>query len=155
MNRSVFTLGILAAFLVGCAASAMHFTDPVPVAAQSGPAKVHPNVVTGPCYKPTGDDCTTTYHVVHGNTTLSVQYDCDTGIGCTFTNDVTFSGNAVFANTNYQCHAIGTDSSSDGVILNAFQVSTSDVQFTFRNEIPNKTITHGTNFNVYYTCDGS
>ena len=154
MKRSTLAVAILAAFLVGCAASAMRFTDPVPVAAQSGAARMHPNVVTGPCYKPTGADCTSTYHFVHGNTSLTVQSDCDTGVGCTFTSDVTFSGNAIFANTNYQCHAIGTDSNADGVIFNAFQVSTSDVEFTFRNLTPN-TITHGTVFNVYYTCDGA
>lgn len=155
MQRSIIILGILAAFLVGCAASAMHFTDPVSASAHSGAHAVRPDIVVGPCYKPNGDDCASTYHFVHGNTTLTVQFDCPSGIGCTFTSTVPFTGNAVFANTNYQCHAIGTDSSSDGVIFNAFQVSTSAVQFTFRNEIPNKTIMSGTSFNVYYTCDGA
>jgi hypothetical protein len=154
MNRSIVTVGILAAFLVGCAASAMRFTDPIPVAAQSGAAKVHPNVVTGPCYKPTGADCVTTYHFVHGTASLTVATNCNSGVGCTFTNDVTFSGNAIFANTNYQCQGIGTDSNFDGVVFNAFQVSTSDVQFVFRNLTPN-TITAGTVFNLAYTCDGA
>ncbi len=153
MKRYTLALGILAAFLVGCAASALHVTDPTPTLAQSH-HQVHPNTVTGPCFKPAGTDCASTYHFVHGNTTLTTGPACATGVGCTFTSDVFFYSSAIFANTNYQCSVIGSDANNDGVIFNAFQVHVDEVKFTFRNETPS-TIPMGTNFDVYYTCDGA
>lgn len=154
MKRRFFTLAIFAALLVGCAASAMRFGPPQTANASIGQSHVKPLTVTGPCYKSGGGDCSTTFHFVHDSATLTVASDCGTGVGCTFTTDVTFSGNAEFANTKYDCHAHGTDSGSDGVIFNSGNISGSDVEFVFRNETPH-TITSGTQFTIYYLCAGA
>lgn len=154
MKRRFFTLAIFAALLVGCAASAMRFGPPQTVDASLGQSRVKPLTVTGPCFKSSGSDCATTFHFVHDSATLTVASDCDTGVGCTFTSDVTFSGSAVFSNTKYDCHAHGTDGASDGVIFNSGNVSGSDVEFVFRNETPH-TIYSGTQFTIYYLCAGA
>src|SRR5689334_14173906 len=147
MNRYLSSIALLAAFLVGCATSAMRLAPPAPVSAAS---RAHPLVVTGPCYKHNSNDCATTYHFVHDTASISLDNDCTTGSGCPFSTNITFSGtSAPFANTNYQCHAIGTDSNHDGVVWNTYPVDGSDVNFAFRNETGH-TITAGTTFNISY-----
>src|ERR1700735_1540700 len=85
VKRNLLAVTILAAFLVGCAASAMRFGAPVPATAQGANTHIRPNVVTGPCYKPGGTDCASTYHFVHGSTTLSTDGACSAGSQCGFT----------------------------------------------------------------------
>ncbi len=154
MKRSLLVVTIFGAFLVGCAASAMHFAAPMTAEAQNTNRHVRPDSVTGPCYKPGGTDCAATYHFVHGQVTLDTYNSCATGDQCGFTSGATLSGSADFANTNYDCHGLGTDSYSDGVVMQVFPGTTSNVSFGFRNET-GRTISSGTSFTINFTCDGA
>jgi hypothetical protein len=132
----------------------MHYGPPSTAIAQNAAGHVHPDQVTGPCYKPTGVDCTSTYHFVHGGTSLSLAGDCPNLNQCIFGSDVTLTGSAIFANTNYDCHAFGTDSTGDGVVIQAFAGTGSVVRFGFRNET-GSTILANTIFTINFTCDGA
>jgi hypothetical protein len=104
MNRAL-SLGIFMAILVGCAASAMRLGTPLPATASKATASntVHVATVTGPCYKPAGGDCASTYHEVWGQVTFETGA-CDNLTWCPavtttttgYPNKVTFSGSAVF-----------------------------------------------------------
>jgi hypothetical protein len=111
MKRSILTFAVLAAFLVGCAASAMHFAQPEPAVASKVVHVAKPAVVTGPCYKPNGNNCAATYHIVWGTVSFAVA-TCAKLTHCvpvtSGTNVVTFTGNAVF-NDVPACHTIPGD----------------------------------------------
>jgi hypothetical protein len=153
MRRRFLSLFIFAALLVGCAASAMHYGPPATAVAQNSGAHVHPNTVTGPCYKPTGGDCASTYHVVHGQIVLNTSAACSTGSGCGFTGYELLAGSAVFANTNYDCNAYGEDG-GDSVDMQAIPSATDEVIFGFRN-LTGHTIPNNTAFTINFTCDGA
>lgn len=139
MSRYLFSVAILAAFLIGCAASAMHFGQPVPAVASKAVHVAKPAVVTGPCYKPNGNDCADGYHVVFGTVSFTLN-NCASLTKCTPTtqgsNQVTFAGNAVFSGVP-ACYTIPGDDSfiamaaprgtTDSVTIEVFNASSSTV----------------------------
>lgn len=154
VNRKLLTLSILAALMVGCAASAMHMTDPIPAGAQAARAGLKPNTVTPPCYKPGGTDCASTFHFVHGQITLNTYAACANGNQCGFTGGEALTGNAIFANTMFNCFAHGIDANQDGVVMQALPNSYDAIGFGFRN-LTGSTIPNNTAFTIDFTCAGA
>jgi hypothetical protein len=163
MKRQGFTFAILAALLVGCAASAMRFGPPQTAEASLHQSGVKQDVVTGPCYKQNGNNCATTFHFVHDVQLEEVDGTCTNGSSCTLSPAIGFSGNANFANLNFDCHGIllngGTSSSTwYGVILNFVAASATSDTFAadvgFRNET-GSTIATATKVKIAYTCEGA
>jgi hypothetical protein len=158
MKRRFLTVAVLTAFLVGCAASAMHYGPPAAAVAQNAGGHAHSDTVTGPCYKPTGGDCASTYHFVHGQITLTTgTAACAVNSQCGFTSYETLTGSAIFANTNYDCHAFGlptTTGVAGNVVMQAFPLGTSTVDFGFRN-LTGMPIPASTSFSINFTCDGA
>jgi hypothetical protein len=89
---------------------------------------------------------------------------CAAGNGCDLTPGLAFSGNAVFANANFDCHGIllnlGGSYNWYGVIVN-FTANPStgtgagdSADVSFRNET-GSTISSGTKLKIAYTCEGA
>jgi hypothetical protein len=164
MKHRVFTIAILAALLVGCAASAMRFGAPQTVDASLDQSHVKQNVVTGPCYKAGGGNCASSFHFVHDNQLEYVATGCTNGTSCTLSPDILLSGNAIFANGNFDCTGslVSPTSTSSwiwlAVVVNFRPLGSSTVgdgvDLGFRNET-GSTIAYGTEVKVAYTCAGA
>jgi|SRR5579883_189387 len=156
MNRQRLTMGLFAALLVGCAASAMRFGAPDSASASiQNQSHVKPDTTTVVCYKPGGGDCVSSYHEVHGLASVELYGPCYNGQGCILHPDIALTSPATFANKNYDCTAnqSGEYSITYGVIFDFDPISTSSFEVVFRNET-GATLPIYTTFHIAYTCFG-
>lgn len=106
------------------------------------------------CYNTSGGDCDSTFHEVNGTSTFTYSGTCSPGSECLL-GQVSFSGAAVFSNTNYSCYAqqFAKVIYIYQLLMRFVAVNDSTVDIYIHNDTQ-RTISGSPQFVIAFTCDG-